>query len=481
MVANFSSISPIDGISVWSGSESIASEIDETMIRATAASHRWRRTPLARRIEVVRNYRDSLESGRSEIQTLITREVGKLPWDAAGEVNVSIAKIERSIQALQQRRSPLQLDPSPPESPIRRRIEYQPLGAIVVLGPFNFPLHLPGGQIIPALLAGNSVVFKPSEQATAIGCWMADAWRSAGLPDDVLRLIVGGPDVAARAIESPLTRAVFLTGSRAVGRAIHRQLAGRPGVLLALELGGNNPIVITEDVRPQTVASIVSASAFISAGQRCTCARRAIFVDSASANAQLDSVVRQTDQLRVGMPDDSPVPHIGPVISESAAAGLRATYDKLLSLGCQPIIDWKVDRRAENLVRPAMVDATSLSQVQLTTLGEMEWFGPLLVVQRAKDFDDAIKLAANTPYGLAAALLGGNSNMFERFAAEVHAGVVNWNGTTTGAAGTLPFGGLGDSGNHRPAGFYAIDFCSDPIAILHSADPPTDDPWSVVK
>ncbi len=482
MSTNFSSISPMDKNVVWEGPETPISSVDAIMDQSASAAKQWRETPLEQRIEVARRYQTKLQQDRSEIEELIVREVGKLPWEAAGEVNASIAKIDLTIQAQQQRRCELPGDSAVAgDSPIRRRIVYRPLGVTLVLGPFNFPLHLPGGQIIPALLAGNTVVFKPSEQATAVGLWMLDAWRSAGLPKDVLLPILGGPAVATRAIDSDQTAAVLLTGSRSAGRAIHRQLAGRPDVLLALELGGNNPIVINADVADETVAAIVSGSAFLTAGQRCTCARRAIFVESTETAAQIDCLIEKTRNLRVGMPGDSPPPHIGPMISDHAAESLKTTYENLLRLGCRPLIPMTADARSANLVRPTIVDASELNAEALTQLGQLEWFGPLLVMQTVPGFETALESAANTPYGLAAALLGGDQQMFDRFVAKVGAGVVNWNGTTTGAAGTLPFGGLGDSGNHRPAGFFAIDFCNDPVAILERSSSPTDDPWSAVK
>lgn len=477
MSTRFSSISPVDGSVVWQGEATTADEVDSVMARAAQASRAWRATPLQDRIDVVHGYGQQLQASRQQLAELISREVGKLSWDAAGEVGASIAKIDLSIQAIQQRRSDQRIE----AGAVDRRIRYRPLGVSLVLGPFNFPLHLPGGQIIPALLAGNAVVFKPSDQATAIGHWMIEAWRAAGLPDGVLQIIVGGVETAVAAIDSPDLSGVFLTGSHAAGCAIHRQLAGRPDVLLALELGGNNPIVVTGDVATTRSASIVSFSAFITSGQRCTCARRAIVVESESADRQIDVLLDTTRRLRIGMPGDEPAPQIGPLISTAAAESLKQTYQRLLGLGCRPLIPFEVDPRAENLVRPAIVDATGIAAEQLQQLGRMEWFGPLLVIERVGDFDAAIASAANTSYGLAASLLGGTSEMFDRFVDQVGAGVVNWNGATTGAAGALPFGGLGDSGNHRPAGFFAIDFCSDPVASLEQAEPSESDPWNVAK
>ncbi len=477
MSNRFTSLSPIDDSVIWSGEATSQQQIKRVMQQSAQAGGLWRDTALEDRIEIVRRYGKHLSDHQEEITDLISREVGKLHWDARAEVAAGIGKIELSIGAIGQRRG----EQSTGSGDLRRVIRYQPIGVTLVLGPFNFPLHLPGGQIIPALLAGNTVVFKPSDQATAVGQWMLDAWRSVGLPEAVLQMITGGVAEAAAAIDSPQVAGVFLTGGRAAGRAIHRQLAGRPEVLLALELGGNNPIVVTGDVPAKTVASLVSFSAFISAGQRCTCARRLILEENAQTPSQLAALVDRTAAIKVGLPDAEPVPHVGPLISAQAADGLQQTYDRLLQLGCQPLLPMKRDASRSNLVHPAIVDATSAGKSELQQMGDMEWFGPLLVVQRVADFETAVESASRTCYGLAASLLGGTRLMFDRFVRQVGAGVVNWNRPTTGAAGALPFGGLGDSGNHRPAGFFAIDFCNDPIASLESDAPPTEDPWSIAR
>ncbi len=476
MSKEFSSNSPIDDSVVWTGRATPTHEIETVMRLSAEASQKWRRTELQTRIDVVRRYGQFLSDHRPEIARLISREVGKLHWDADAEVAASIGKIELTITAMEQRR----VQESVVDGPLDRVIRYHPLGVALVLGPFNFPLHLPGGQIIPALLAGNAVVFKPSEQATAVGQWMIEAWRSAGLPDGVLQSVTGGVETAVEAIDFPVVSAIFLTGSRAAGRAIHRQLAGRPEVLLALELGGNNPMVVT-DVDRESAASLISFSAFISSGQRCTCARRVIFVEGEQTQLQIDALVDRTESLRVGLPDDDPPPHLGPLVSVAAADHLESTYESLLQLGCQPLIPMTRDSQRKNLVRPAIVDATKLSDDQLDQIGGLEWFGPLLVIQRTGEFSQAVDWASRTPYGLAASLLGGSRQMFQQFVDRVGAGVVNWNRPTTGAAGALPFGGLGDSGNHRPAGFFAIDFCSDPVSSLESETLPEGDPWSIAR
>lgn len=474
---HFQSLCPIDDSVVWSGAESTEQEVLQVMKASAEAGNSWRQTAIEDRMELVRRYSQYVADHRQEIADLITREVGKLPWDSAGEVNAAIAKAEVSIKAYQERRADSVLDDGPP----KRTVRYQPLGVTFVLGPFNFPLHLPGGQIIPALLMGNSVVMKPSEHATAVGDWMLRAWQAVGLPENVLQLIYGRVSPAVTAIDSPHVGGVFLTGGRLAGQAIHRQLAGRYEVQLALELGGNNPVVITNDLPADDVAAVISFSAFISAGQRCTCARRAIFVDGGNADACIAATISRSTALKVGLPGDEDLAQIGPLVSAESANGLKATYESLLSLGCKPLVPFRQDNRRPNLVHPTIVDASGLSDQQLVELGEMEWFGPLLVIQKANSIDDAIKAAKQTCYGLSAALLGGDQALFDRFVNEVGAGIVNWNRATTGAAGVLPFGGLGSSGNHQPAGFFAIDFCGDPVASLEDTTLASNDPWSVVK
>ena len=488
MTQHFSSRSPIDGSTVWEGPESTPDEVAAVMRQAHESWPLWRRTPVTRRIEIVRRFAEILNQRRQEISTLITREVGKLPWEADAEVTAAIAKAELSIQAMQDRRG----EQVAVEGAVSRVVRYRPIGVTLVLGPFNFPLHLPGGQIIPLLLAGNTVVFKPSDQATGVAAWTVDAWREAGLPDGVLGSIVGGVAPAVSAIDSAELGGVYLTGGRAAGKAIHRQLAGRPAVLLALELGGNNPLMIVGDPHPQRLADLVTFSAFVTSGQRCTCARRAIFVRGDATQHQIDAVIERTRALRVGLPEDNPAPELGPLISEAAAESLWQTYVRMLELGARPLVPMEQPTTSnsqtkssapknppqKNLVRPAIVDATGLSTDALTEIGAAEWFGPLLVVERCDRFEDAIDAAARTPYGLAASLIGGNVAMFETFLDRVAAGVVHWNRPTTGAAGVMPFGGLGASGNHRPAGYHAIDFCNDPVASLQAEQLDACDPWS---
>lgn len=476
MTQRFSTVSPIDGSVLWEGPESTPDEVADAVRRGHQAWPAWRRTPPERRFEIVRAFAERLTRHRDDVVQLISREVGKLPGDAEAEVAAALAKPELSIRAFRERRSTEVAE----DGGVRRVVRYRPIGLSLVLGPFNFPLHLPGGQIIPLLLAGNPVLFKPSDQATLVGRRMVELWHDAGLPPDVLGIVTGGVDPALAAIDAGPLAGVFLTGGRAAGEAIHRRLAGRPAVQLALELGGNNPVVVIGDPPTGPLANLITYSAFISSGQRCTSARRAIFVRGEATRHQIDAVVARARELPVGVPGDDPPPRLGPLISDAAADAIWQTYLRFVELGCQPLLPMVEPASGRrNLVAPAIVDASGLPEPALREIGETEWFGPLLVVERCDDFDAAFAAAARTPYGLAASLVGGTAATFEAFVDAVPAGVCHWNRPTTGAAGVMPFGGLGASGNHRPAGFHMIDSCGDPVASIESQHLDTSDPWPV--
>lgn len=456
---------PSDESLVFDGQAASEEAIKAAWDAACAAAEMWALTPLEERIAVARRYAAGLDQHRDRLQQWITREVGKLPSDAAGEIAASIAKVELAIDALQTRRVDQQLTTDKG----RYAVHYRPVGPTLVLGPYNFPLHLPGGQIIPALLAGNTIVFKPSELTPAVGRLLVDLWTDAGLPPGVLNLIQGDATVARQAIDDPRVAAVLVTGGSSGGVAIHRQLAGRPHVLLALEMGGNNPIVVASPEEPAAAAEAIVTSAFVSAGQRCTCARRLILVDDAAGRATWDAVLERTGGRVVGLPGDSPEPDVGPMVSARHANWLQQAEANFLAYGGESVVETKIDARCGALVHPGLVDMTNCHDEV-----DQEWFGPLLQVYWVRDFSAAVAQAAKSRYGLAAGLFGGDEAMFETFRRGCRAGVVNWNRPITGASGRLPFGGLAASGNHRPAGYFAVDFCNDPVASWLPPEPPGD-------
>ncbi len=450
------SFNPADGSVVFAGVASSDLEIELAIGRAVEAGRRWAATSLDIRVAVLRGFAAYVAANAEALTQLLMCEIGKLRADAASEVAACVAKVEITIELASIRAA----DQDSSAGDTACQIRHRPIGVILVLGPFNFPAHLPGGQIVPALLAGNAIVFKPSELSPAVGRWIADAWTAAGLPHGVLNLIQGGAPVAQVAIADQRIDGVLFTGGYRAGASIHRQLAGRPHVLLALEMGGNNPLVICPPYEVEKAVQTIIASTFVSAGQRCTCARRLIVVQDDAGQRLIDHLVDQTRLLACGLPLDDPPVAIGPVVSAAAGARLLESQQSWIDSGGIPLLESKVSARSAALLSPGIIDMTDAAA------SDEESFGPLLQVYRVSNFDAAIDLAARTRFGLAAGLIGGNEAMFEAFRARVGAGIVNWNLPLTGASSRLPFGGIGCSGNHRPAGAYAIDFCHTPVASM---------------
>ncbi|MBS0661087.1 MAG: succinylglutamate-semialdehyde dehydrogenase [Verrucomicrobia bacterium] len=416
----------------------------------------WVRVPLAERAAVAERFAARVKARTEEGARLISLETGKPLWEARTEIASVIGKVAISLRAQAERAGETRAAQADATAVLRHR----PHGVAVVLGPFNFPAHLPNGHIVPALLAGNAVVFKPSEFTPSAAEFLLDCWREAGLPEHTLQVVLGARETAEHLVSHPAVGAVLFTGSVQGGLALHRRFAGRPEVQLALEMGGNNPLVVVGPVDPDAAALLIAQSAFLSAGQRCTCARRLVLVDDAVGRAVLERLLALLPRLRQGGPFDEPPPFLGPVIHQRAAEGIVAASEALISAGAVALSPL---RREGAFVAPLVLDVTAVAQRP-----DEEIFGPVLQVVRVPDFTAALTEANATRFGLAAGLLSDDAALWERFRAEVRAGVVNWNRPLTGASSAAPFGGIGLSGNHRPSAYYAADYCAWPMASLET-------------
>lgn len=453
------STSPSDGTVVWEGRTATAADVRRATEAARNALPAWSLRPQAERIDWARRFAAAVKQQGEALALLISREVGKPLWESKTEVAAVVGKIELAIEALLERRDTTRL-PLGDQTAVTR---YKPMGVVGVLGPFNFPAHLPNGHIVPALLAGNTVVFKPSEVAPAIGAWLADVWRSIGLPPGVVNLVQGGRGTGEALASDPQLDGLFFTGSSAAGRALHRQFGEWPQKILALEMGGNNPLIVHQAANSAAAAYHTVLSAYLTAGQRCTCARRLIVVADGREQQFLDALVGWIGRLRVGYYTDQPEPFCGPVISAAQGQRLLAAQDEMLAAGGKSIVPLRALRGSPALLSPGLIDLTDAAR-----RSDDEHFGPLLQLYRVPDLDAAIQLANSTAYGLAAGLLSDDPAAFEYFIARIRAGVVNWNRQTTGASGKLPFGGCGLSGNYRPSGYFAADYCSFPVATMQA-------------
>lgn len=440
---------PATGAIVWDGPGASAEDIAEAVAAAQAAFPSWAATPLVERIAIVEAFAAAVKADPEPLARRIALEMGKALWDARGEVQSVIGKAALSIAAQQERAG----EKAVPAAFGETRLGHRPHGVLAVLGPFNFPAHLPNGHIMPALLAGNTVVFKPSEFAPGVGAMMAALWERAGLPPGVFNLVQGGGEAGRALVQAPGIAGVLFTGSAGAGAAIHRHFAGRPEVLLALEMGGNAPLIVWPPAEAAAAANLIAHSAYITSGQRCTCARRLILPEGAFGDAVIAALQGLMAMLKVGPADTDPF--LGPVVSEQAAQRLMAFQAELVAAGGRALTPMT---QTGAFLTPGLLDMTGAQAP------DEEAFGPLLQVYRVKDLEAAIQLANATRFGLAAGVISDDPAVWEAARYQLRAGVLNWNRPTTGASGALPFGGPGASGNLRPSAAYAADYCAYPVA-----------------
>jgi succinylglutamic semialdehyde dehydrogenase len=455
----FTSTDPATGERIWEGPAARGEEIDRAVLAAHDAFAAWSGLSLADRIAFLHRFGERVRQHKPGFSEWISREIGKPRWEADAEVDAVAGKVDQSIGAYSERRKSVRSEAAEVTSVTR----YKPHGVVAVFGPFNFPAHLPNGHIVPALLAGNTVVLKPSEAAPRVAEFMVDLWSETGLPPGVLNLVQGGRETGKALASHPAIDGVFFTGSFAAGSAINQMLAAEPGKIVALEMGGNSPLVVHRVADLTAAAYMIIQSAYATAGQRCTCARRLIVPDGPQAEPLLDRLVAMTQTIRVGRYTDEPQPFSGPVISDTAAAKVLAAQDELRRRGGRIRVELKSVGPRAAMLSPGLIDTTDVPD-----RGDTEVFGPLLQIIRVGGFDDAVREANHTRYGLAAGLLSDDRTLWETFFRRIRAGVVNWNRPTTGAGGGLPFGGIGRSGNHRPSGYFAADYCSYPVASMES-------------
>lgn len=455
--AAFQSFDPATGDIIWQGREAGLKETDHAIYAARGAFEAWSERPASERASFLQAFRKELETSREELALTISREVGKPLWESATEVTSMINKIAISIEAFEKRSA----DAFKTANGETVATRHRPHGVVAVFGPYNFPGHLANGHIVPALLAGNTIVFKQSEEAPLVGKKTAEAWEQAGLPRGVLNLVQGGRATGQALAGHPGLDGLFFTGSVKTGLALNKQFAEQPDKILALEMGGNNPLVVTETADVKAAAYLAVQSAYLTAGQRCTCARRLIVPRGTAGDAFLAEFASVTKGLRVGPYTDVPEPFFGPVISAKAADALLAEQQRLIAGGAGAIVTMTKLKEGTALLSPGLLDVTSCR-----TREDKEIFGPLLQVVRVADFNAAIEEANHTRYGLSAGLLSDDKALYEKFYKKIRAGIVNWNRQLTGAVSFAPFGGVGLSGNHRPSAYFAADYCSYPVASI---------------
>lgn len=455
----FTSKNPVTNEVLWEGQAATYKDIDAAIQTARQAFPDWSSLTFEQRAEKLLAFKEALGSCKQLFAETISKETGKPLWESKTEIDAMSAKVDISIEAQLQRCPEFNRQLLNAASITR----HKPHGVAAVFGPFNFPGHLPNGHIIPALLAGNTVVFKPSELTPLTGREMINIWKQSGLPDGVLNLVQGGAETGHLLATHPGINALFFTGSWKTGKLLSEHFGLHPEKIFAAEMGGNNPLVVG-DISNLTAASFhIVQSAYLTAGQRCTCARRLIVIEESNEKQLIEKLLSMIADIKVGAYNELPEPFMGPVINEHAAQQLLNAQDKLIQNGGIPLAQMRRVNNGTPLLSPGLIDVTSIKQRE-----DEELFGPLLQLIRVPSFEAAIDEANRTSYGLVASILSDNVDEYRNFFQRVNAGVINWNMPTTGASSAAPFGGIGRSGNHRPSAFFAADYCSYPVASMES-------------
>ena len=453
--SSFNSICPIDNESIWNGNYASNSQVLKAINSAYDAFPDWNKRGLNSRLKIIKRFYSLLEVNKDKIKDLIRLETGKESSDSLSEVNASIAKYQNSLNAFH-------LRTGKSSSPLGNNIQitnHKPHGVLNVIGPFNFPFHLPNGHITPALIAGNVVIFKPSEHTPLVSELMIKLWDDAGIPNGVINLLHGSKDVVRKLAKHSKTNGILFTGGHIAGMSLSRLMASYPHKILALELGGNNPLVVWNTRKLKKASDLIFESAFISSGQRCTCARRLILQDSKSSKKIIQLIKNKSKLL--SYKESSREYFYGPLISKAAVKSFIDFQDLLIKAGGKVILKGRHVKSKGNYVTPSIIDMTGVTKVI-----DKEMFGPMIQIKFVASFLEAIYQANNTSFGLSAGLISDKQSFFDNFVNEVSAGIINYNTTTTGASGSAPFGGSGMSGNLRPAGFYAADYCAWPVASV---------------
>ena len=457
----FNSYNPATGEIAWNGRAASTADVNSAVVAAAEAFPDWSSRTFEEREATLRRFGTILEQQGESLAKAISIEVGKPYWESLQEVKTMVSKIQISVEAYQLRCPDRTFAVGKSQSVTRHR----PHGVAAVFGPFNFPGHLPNGHIIPALLAGNTIVFKPSELTPLCAEIIATLWQESHFPKGVVNMIQGGRDTGKALATHDGINALYFTGSWPTGLWLSQYFANHPEKILALELGGNNPLVVSQIDDPKLAALTTIQSAYITAGQRCTCTRRLIVVDNPTNENFLEELAAMIPQIRIGTYTDTPEPFIGPLINKEAAQKLLDEQSALFVKGGKALVPMTRLKPDSAFVTPGLIDITTIKDKV-----DAEFFGPLLQLIKVPDFHSAVAEANCTAFGLVAGLLSNQRAEYDYFVNHVRAGVINWNMPTTGAISGAPFGGLGRSGNHRPSALYAADYCSYPVASLEISE-----------
>jgi aldehyde dehydrogenase (NAD+) len=424
---------------------------------AADAFPKWRATPAPTRGRVVAQAARLLEQNKEELAQSLTREEGKTIAESRGELQRSINVAD--FCAGESRR--LTGETIPSELPLNFAYTIkQPLGVVACVTPWNFPVAIPVWKIAPALVAGNSVVFKPATLTPATATRIVELFQEAGIPPGVLNLILGsGSEAGDEIINHPAVKAVSFTGSNGVGIRLYEQ-ASRRGAKVQCEMGGKNPVVVLEDADIDLAVESTVQGAFGSTGQRCTATSRAVVVNQI-ADEFVQRIAKRAQSMRIGAGAD-PQTEMGPSVDESQFKTVLKYIDIGREDGATMVCGGE-RATGDGLDKGYFVKPTLFDHVTPDMrIAREEIFGPVLSVLRVKDFDEAMHVANDSEYGLSSSIFSNDASRIFRFVDEIETGMTHINSPTTGGEAHIPFGGIKGTGiGDREQGSTALDFYTD--------------------
>lgn len=464
---DFASISPSDLSDEIMTVDYKFDHVEKACLAARKAFLPWANRPIEERKEFLLRLKEVYLAHKEEMALVIARETGKPLWEARTEAQALAAKIDitltHSVRLIEEQRYQNALPG------VDGVIHYKPRGAMAVVGPFNFPAHLPNGHIIPSLLVGNTIVFKPSDKTPAVGQLMAELFAKAEFPEGVFNLVQGQGDTGRKVVLSENIEGVLFTGSYEVGLRIKQETMHHFWKILALEMGGKNATIVWDDADMDKALYETLLGAYFTAGQRCSCTSRLILHKNIK-DKFLERFYEASKKIKIGHWSQEDA-FMGPLISADSVE----KYIRFQEIAKR--------ENAESLMRGKVLEGDykgyyvtpSINVVQEhnpeSIYQKSEIFGPNVAVYTVEDFDEALKVVNSSSFGLVMAIFTQQRELYEAAWKKARVGLVNWNRTTNGASSRLPFGGMGKSGNDRPSGDFAIQYCSVPVASLEDGTP----------
>jgi succinylglutamic semialdehyde dehydrogenase len=453
-------------------------DVERVVESAITGFHLWRKLPQTERNTYLKKYQDELVKRKDEIAEAISYEMGKPLWEAKTEVASVIAKIDVTINDSLPRISNKDIENILPKT--TGHIFYKPLGPSLIIGPFNFPCHLANGQITSALIAGNSIIFKASEKTCYSAQLLIECFHAAGFPVGVVNLIQGDGEVARRLLKEKSVKAVFFTGSKEVGKKIlditHHDLSK----LVSLELGGKNTSIVHADANLDHALVELLKACFLTSGQRCTSTSIVAIHRSIHEN-----FISRFHELAKKITIDHPVefakePFMGPLVDQAAVDTYLLYMGMAKREGIQEIMRGKIIEKSKkgHYVSPSIHLAEKWDNQSMFLQSEI--FGPNVTFIPYDSIDEAINIANATEYGLASAVFTKDHSLFNRCVEEIDSGLINFNRSTVGASAKLPFGGVKNSGNYRPAALTTIDACVYQMSSLEVIGDEVEDIKSII-